>query len=77
MSAANLADRYISDRHLPDKAIDLIDEAGSRMRINRSSNSPNSRRSTSGSVSCARTSPRRCRPSSSSGRRSCATRSGP
>ncbi len=40
VSAANLADRYISDRHLPDKAIDLIDEAGSRMRINRSSNLP-------------------------------------
>ena len=29
VAAANLADRYISDRHLPDKAIDLIDEAGS------------------------------------------------
>ncbi|GIT45560.1 MAG: hypothetical protein Ct9H300mP12_01450 [Acidimicrobiales bacterium] len=28
VAAANLADRYISDRHLPDKAIDLIDEAG-------------------------------------------------
>ena len=40
VSAANLADRYISDRHLPDKAIDLIDEAGSRMRIYRSSNDP-------------------------------------
>ncbi|MGQ0616260.1 MAG: Clp protease N-terminal domain-containing protein, partial [Acidimicrobiia bacterium] len=35
VAAANLADRYISDRHLPDKAIDLIDEAGSRMRIMR------------------------------------------
>ena len=35
MAAANLADRYISDRHLPDKAIDLIDEAGSRLRIRR------------------------------------------
>jgi ATP-dependent Clp protease ATP-binding subunit ClpC len=32
-SAASLADRYIQDRHLPDKAIDLIDEAASRMRI--------------------------------------------
>ncbi|MFP5320207.1 MAG: ATP-dependent Clp protease ATP-binding subunit, partial [Acidimicrobiia bacterium] len=30
VAAANLSDRYISDRHLPDKAIDLIDEAGSR-----------------------------------------------
>src|SRR5690348_8507155 len=35
VAAANLADRYISDRHLPDKAIDLIDEAGSRLRIRR------------------------------------------
>jgi ATP-dependent Clp protease ATP-binding subunit ClpC len=32
-AAATLADRYIQDRHLPDKAIDLIDEAGSRVRI--------------------------------------------
>ncbi|MCP9491462.1 MAG: ATP-dependent Clp protease ATP-binding subunit [Solirubrobacteraceae bacterium MAG38_C4-C5] len=32
-AAAELADRYISDRFLPDKAIDLIDEAASRMRI--------------------------------------------
>ena len=32
-AAAELADRYISDRLLPDKAIDLIDEAASRMRI--------------------------------------------
>jgi len=31
--AAKLSDRYISDRFLPDKAIDLIDEAGSRVRI--------------------------------------------
>src|SRR5690554_4639773 len=35
VASANLADRYISDRHLPDKAIDLIDEAGSRLRIRR------------------------------------------
>ena len=35
VAAANLADRYISDRFLPDKAIDLIDEAGSRLRIHR------------------------------------------
>ena len=33
MSAATLADRYISDRFLPDKAIDLVDEACSRLRI--------------------------------------------
>jgi ATP-dependent Clp protease ATP-binding subunit ClpC len=35
VASANLADRYISDRFLPDKAIDLIDEAGSRLRIKR------------------------------------------
>ncbi|SPT53028.1 Probable ATP-dependent Clp protease ATP-binding subunit [Actinomyces bovis] len=34
-SAAKLADRYINDRFLPDKAIDLIDEAGARLRIRR------------------------------------------
>ncbi|MBP2412874.1 ATP-dependent Clp protease ATP-binding subunit ClpC [Arthrobacter stackebrandtii] len=34
-AAATLADRYISDRFLPDKAIDLIDEAGARLRIRR------------------------------------------
>ena len=32
-AAAELSDRYIQDRHLPDKAIDLIDEAASRLRI--------------------------------------------
>ncbi|ACK68485.1 ATPase AAA-2 domain protein [Gloeothece citriformis PCC 7424] len=32
-AAAKLSDRYISDRFLPDKAIDLIDEAGSRMHV--------------------------------------------
>ena len=40
VSAANLADRYISDRFLPDKAIDLIDEAGSRLRIKRMTTPP-------------------------------------
>jgi ATP-dependent Clp protease ATP-binding subunit ClpC len=35
VAAANMADRYIADRFLPDKAIDLIDEAGSRLRIRR------------------------------------------
>ena len=34
-SAAELADRYVSDRFLPDKAIDLVDEAGARLRIRR------------------------------------------
>jgi len=40
VTAANLADRYIADRFLPDKAIDLIDEAGSRLRIRRMSTPP-------------------------------------
>ena len=40
VAAANLADRYISDRFLPDKAIDLIDEAGSRLRIKRMQTPP-------------------------------------
>ena len=40
VAAANLADRYISDRHLPDKAIDLIDEAGSRLRLKRMETPP-------------------------------------
>jgi ATP-dependent Clp protease ATP-binding subunit ClpC len=40
VAAANLADRYISDRFLPDKAIDLIDESGSRMRIRRMQTPP-------------------------------------
>ncbi|CAN5216678.1 ATP-dependent Clp protease ATP-binding subunit [soil metagenome] len=33
VAAANLADRYVADRFLPDKAIDLIDEAGARLRL--------------------------------------------
>jgi ATP-dependent Clp protease ATP-binding subunit ClpC len=40
VAAANLADRYIADRYLPDKAIDLIDEAGSRLRIRRMTTPP-------------------------------------
>ncbi len=39
-AAATLSDRYITDRHLPDKAIDLIDEAGSRVRLRHSRNIP-------------------------------------
>ena len=43
VAAANMADRYISDRFLPDKAIDLIDEAGSRLRIRRMKTPPDYR----------------------------------
>ena len=39
-AAATLSDRYINDRHLPDKAIDLIDEAGSRVRLRYSQHIP-------------------------------------
>jgi ATP-dependent Clp protease ATP-binding subunit ClpC len=39
-AAAKLADRYIADRFLPDKAIDLIDEAGSRVRLLKYQRSP-------------------------------------
>ncbi len=35
VAAATLADRYVNDRFLPDKAIDLLDEAGARLRIRR------------------------------------------
>ncbi len=37
VAAANLSRRYITDRHLPDKAIDLVDEAASRLRIEKDS----------------------------------------
>src|SRR5207245_11774406 len=40
ISAPNLADRYTTYRHRPDTAIDLIDEAGSRMRIRRMQTPP-------------------------------------
>ncbi|WP_328711684.1 ATP-dependent Clp protease ATP-binding subunit [Nocardia salmonicida] len=43
VAAATLADRYINDRFLPDKAIDLIDEAGARMRIRRMTAPPDLR----------------------------------
>ncbi len=39
-AAAKLSQRYISDRHLPDKAIDLIDEAASKLRIDTESATP-------------------------------------
>jgi ATP-dependent Clp protease ATP-binding subunit ClpC len=42
-AAAQLASRYVSDRFLPDKAIDLIDEAGARLRIKRMTAPPNLR----------------------------------
>jgi len=43
VAAVILADRYITDRFLPDKAIDVIDEAGARMRIRRMTTPPDLR----------------------------------
>ena len=43
VAAATMADRYINDRFLPDKAIDLIDEAGARLRIKRMTAPPDLR----------------------------------
>src|SRR5205085_9070373 len=43
VAAATLADRYVNDRYLPDKAIDLIDEAGARLRIRRMTAPPDLR----------------------------------
>ena len=40
VAAANLSDRYVTDRYLPDKAIDLIDEAGARLRLSILSSPP-------------------------------------
>ena len=40
VAAANLSDRYITDRFLPDKAIDLLDEAGARLRLSILSSPP-------------------------------------
>jgi ATP-dependent Clp protease ATP-binding subunit ClpC len=47
-AATDLAARYVSDRFLPDKAIDLIDEASSRVRIRRSSTPPSLKEATRG-----------------------------
>src|SRR6478672_3305755 len=45
-AAAELASRYVSDRFLPDKAIDLVDEASSRVRIRRSATPPSLKEAT-------------------------------
>ncbi len=47
-AAAELAARYIADRFLPDKAIDLVDEAASRVRIKKSSTPPSLKEALSG-----------------------------
>ena len=75
-AAANLADRYISDRFLPDKAIDLIDEASSRMRIKTMTAPPPTASSRRRSTRSARRRRRPSRRRSSRRPRTCATRSG-
>ncbi len=47
-AAADLSSRYVSDRFLPDKAIDLMDEASARVRIRRYSTPPSVREATKG-----------------------------
>ena len=74
VAAANLADRYISDRHLPDKAIDLIDEAGAACASGACRRRPTTRSSRTRSAASARRRKRRSRTRSSSRRRGCATR---
>jgi ATP-dependent Clp protease ATP-binding subunit ClpC len=72
-AAADLSIRYITDRHLPDKAIDLIDEASSRVRRRSWTGSPRRRtqrstpRSTSRPPRCARRRPPRARTWTGSG----------
>src|ERR687886_304758 len=63
-AAAELADRYISDRFLPDKAIDLIDEAASRMRIKSMTSPPVYRELEDDIEKTRRASPRRRSPTS-------------
>ncbi|MBX3071946.1 MAG: ATP-dependent Clp protease ATP-binding subunit [Thermomicrobiales bacterium] len=53
-AAANLAARYVTDRFMPDKAIDLIDEAASRVRMQRSSAPPSLKEAMAGLQSLQR-----------------------
>ena len=75
VAAAELSDRYITDRFLPDKAIDLIDQAGARVRLR--TRDPGRRRARAGAASCERaaagTRTRRSPTSSTSGPPRCAT----
>ena len=81
-SAANLAARYVTDRFMPDKAIDLIDEASSRVRMQKSvapptptrTHWPDSSRSSVSSKRRWRVRNSRSRPSSAIANRSCAIR---
>ena len=71
-AAAQLASRYVSDRFLPDKAIDLVDEAASRVRITRATAPPSLREAMHGLDSLRREKRRRSPRSNTSTRLSCA-----
>ena len=58
VAAAMLSDRYIADRQLPDKAIDLVDEAASRLKMEIDSARSSSTRPTAPSASSRSSSPR-------------------
>ena len=73
-AAAELASRYVADRFLPDKAIDLVDEAASRVRIKQLVNAALAQRGDArAGRACARRRTLLSRSSSTSTRRSCAT----
>ena len=75
-AAANLAARYVTDRFMPDKAIDLIDEAASRVRMQRSAAPPSLKEAKAGlAIAADASSKRRSTDRSSSWRRNCATAS--
>ncbi len=67
VAAAELSDRYITDRFLPDKAIDLIDQAGARVRL-RPRRPADLRGSSSALTGCTGRRTRRSPPSTTSGR---------
>ena len=78
VAAATLSHRYIADRFLPDKAIDLIDEAASRLRIEIDSMPHGDRRRSSARIQQLEIERRRCRrrrttPASPAARRSSAS----
>ena len=75
VAAAELSDRYITDRFLPDKAIDLIDQAGARVRLRAKTPARTCASWSATSSSCSGTRTRRSRRRSTSGPPSCATRS--
>ncbi len=72
VAAVELSDRYVTERYLPDKAIDLMDQAGARVRLRPAAKARTSAAWSAGGAA-AGTRTRRSPPSSTSGPRSCAT----